>query len=67
MDAVLDRDDEGHVAGSEHWARPARFAPTSSLRFAFDCSSFQVMRHYGLRTGFALDPHFREQGFELVP
>jgi len=32
-----------------------------------DCSSFQVMRQRGLRTAFAFDPHFGEQGFELLP
>jgi predicted nucleic acid-binding protein len=32
-----------------------------------DCSSFELMRHLGLRTAFAFDPHFAEQGFELTP
>jgi predicted nucleic acid-binding protein len=32
-----------------------------------DCCSFHVMRSRGVRTAFAIDPHFREQGFEVVP
>jgi predicted nucleic acid-binding protein len=32
-----------------------------------DCSSFHVMRSRMVRTAFAFDPHFREQGFEVLP
>jgi predicted nucleic acid-binding protein len=32
-----------------------------------DCSSFHTMRTRLLRSAFAFDPHFREQGFELLP
>jgi predicted nucleic acid-binding protein len=32
-----------------------------------DCSSFQVMRARQIRRAFVFDPHFREQGFEVVP
>ena len=32
-----------------------------------DFSSFQVMRRMELRRAFAFDPHFSEQGFEVVP
>jgi predicted nucleic acid-binding protein len=32
-----------------------------------DCSSFHVMRHSMVRTAFAFDPHFREQGFDVLP
>jgi len=32
-----------------------------------DCASFEVMRRLGIRRGFTLDEHFREQGFECVP
>jgi len=32
-----------------------------------DCTSFELMRRLGLTCAFALDPHFREQGFEVVP
>jgi len=29
--------------------------------------SFATMRARGIRTALSLDPHFREQGFELLP
>ena len=32
-----------------------------------DCSSFHVMRKRMVRTAFAFDPHFREQGFDVLP
>ena len=32
-----------------------------------DCSSFHVMRSRIMRTAFAFDPYFREQGFEVLP
>ena len=32
-----------------------------------DCTSFAVMRSLGLRRAFTLDPHFAEQGCEVVP
>jgi len=32
-----------------------------------DCVSFEVMRALGIKTVFAFDPHFTEQGFSVVP
>jgi predicted nucleic acid-binding protein len=32
-----------------------------------DCTSFQLMRRLGVRSAFAFDPHFAEQGFDLRP
>jgi uncharacterized protein len=32
-----------------------------------DCVSFEVMRGLGIKTIFAFDPHFKEQGFTVVP
>jgi predicted nucleic acid-binding protein len=32
-----------------------------------DCTSFAAMRQLGVRRVFALDPHFLEQGFEVLP
>jgi predicted nucleic acid-binding protein len=32
-----------------------------------DFSSFQVMRRMSLRRAFTFDPHFSEQGFEVLP
>ena len=31
-----------------------------------DCVSFAVMRHFGFRTVFTFDRHFREQGFKVL-
>jgi uncharacterized protein len=32
-----------------------------------DCVSFEVMRNLGIRAVFGFDPHFKEQGFTLIP
>ena len=32
-----------------------------------DRSSFHIMRSRMVRTAFAFDPHFRDQGFEVLP
>ena len=32
-----------------------------------DCTSFQIMRRFGVKTVFALDRHFGEQGFTVLP
>jgi predicted nucleic acid-binding protein len=32
-----------------------------------DCTSFVVMRELGIEKAFALDQHFTEQGFRIVP
>ena len=32
-----------------------------------DCVSFEVMRSLGIKTVFAFDRHFREQGFAVIP
>ncbi len=31
-----------------------------------DCVSFKVMRDLGVKKVFAFDPHFKEQGFEVI-
>ena len=31
-----------------------------------DCVSFEVMRNLGIKKVFAFDPHFEEQGFEII-
>ncbi len=32
-----------------------------------DCASFEIMRALGIKTVFAFDPHFSEQGFKCIP
>jgi len=32
-----------------------------------DCISFNMMRRLGIKSAFAFDRHFKEQGFECVP
>ncbi len=32
-----------------------------------DCVSFEIMRALGIKTVFAFDPHFSEQGFRRIP
>jgi predicted nucleic acid-binding protein len=32
-----------------------------------DCVSFELMRRQGITTAFTFDPHFAEQGFEVLP
>jgi predicted nucleic acid-binding protein len=32
-----------------------------------DCVSFEIMRTLGIKTVFAFDPHFTEQGFQCIP
>jgi predicted nucleic acid-binding protein len=32
-----------------------------------DCTSFEIVRRFGLDEVFTFDPHFREQGFKIIP
>jgi predicted nucleic acid-binding protein len=32
-----------------------------------DCTSFEIMRQLGADEAFTFDPHFREQGFKVIP
>jgi predicted nucleic acid-binding protein len=32
-----------------------------------DCTSFELMRRMGVEAAFTFDPHFREQGFMVLP
>ncbi|MBI4826735.1 MAG: PIN domain-containing protein [Nitrospirae bacterium] len=32
-----------------------------------DCTSFEVLRNLGIKTVFAFDAHFKEQGFSCIP
>ncbi|MBM3499651.1 MAG: PIN domain-containing protein [Armatimonadetes bacterium] len=51
-----------------HRAGLAAFLAMNRRRVSLvDCVSFQVMRRLGLTRAFTLDPHFVEQGFEVIP
>ncbi len=32
-----------------------------------DCTSYEIMRQYNLEQVFTYDPHFSEQGFDVIP
>lgn len=32
-----------------------------------DCVSFEIMRTLGIKAAFTFDPHFKEQGFTILP
>ena len=57
-----------------HWVTPAEHdAGVSAVLAAgrrhlslVDCVSFEVMRRLGLSRVFCFDPHFEEQGFEVL-
>jgi len=55
-------------------AEPVHNAGVSALLTAskrklslVDCVSFETMRNSGIKTVFAFDSHFREQGFRCIP
>jgi predicted nucleic acid-binding protein len=58
-----------------HWVSPNLHAAALSALLAadrrrlslVDCTSFEIMRRLGLRTVFAFDCHFAEQGFTCLP
>lgn len=56
------------VTPEEHHAaqRTLLQADRRSLSWV-DCTSFVVMQRFGIETCFAFDPHFAEQGFEVLP
>jgi len=55
------------VDADTHRAGVSAFLSASRRRLSLDdCISFEVMRTSGIRTVFAFDPHFSEQGFKPV-
>jgi len=58
-----------------HWIEPELHASAMSALLAarrrhislVDWTSFELMRRLGIRTAFAFDRHFAEQGFEMLP
>lgn len=48
-------------------AMSALLVANSRALYLIDCTSFEIMRQLGLGTAFTFDPHFSEQGFEVIP
>ncbi|GKT09315.1 type II toxin-antitoxin system VapC family toxin [Desulforhabdus sp. TSK] len=56
------------VAPEVHRSGMGALLSASRRNLSFvDCVSFEVMRSLGIKTVFAFDPHFEEQGFTLIP
>jgi predicted nucleic acid-binding protein len=56
------------VTSSTHRAGVASLLSAARRNLSFvDCVSFEVMRIQGIRSAFTFDPHFKEQGFIVIP
>ena len=56
------------VDESMHKSGVSALLAASRRKLSFvDCVSFETMRHLGIKTTFAFDPHFEEQGYECIP
>lgn len=56
------------ITESDHMHAQNALLATDRRRLSLvDCSSFHVMRSRMVRTAFAFDAHFREQGFDVLP
>lgn len=56
------------VDAALHEAGMSAFLTASRKQLSFvDCVSFELMRKLGIKTAFAFDAHFSEQGFERIP
>ncbi|MCK4729273.1 MAG: PIN domain-containing protein [Desulfobacterales bacterium] len=56
------------VDESMHKSGVSALLAASRRKLSFvDCVSFETMRRLGIKTVFAFDPHFEEQGYECIP
>lgn len=56
------------VSPETHRSGIAALLAASRRNLSFvDCVSFEIMRTLGIKTVFAFDPHFKEQGFRIIP
>ncbi len=56
------------VASDVHRSGIGALLAASRRNLSFvDCVSFEVMRSLGIKTAFAFDAHFKEQGFTVIP
>jgi predicted nucleic acid-binding protein len=75
LGAVASFEENVYPALEIHWVdEPTHDAGVAAVLAAFrrnlglvDCVSFAVMRRAEIRKAFSFDPHFKEQGFEIVP
>jgi uncharacterized protein len=57
-----------YVSPELHRAGVSALLAASRRRLSLvDCISFECLRSLGIRTVFAFDPHFAEQGFRVIP
>jgi predicted nucleic acid-binding protein len=54
-------------AGTHKSAVSALLAASRRKLSLVDCVSFEIMCTLGIKTVFAFDPHFAEQGFKCIP
>lgn len=65
---VLPALDVHRITEDDHLHAQSALLATGRRRLSLvDCSSFHVMRGRMVGRAFAFDPHFREQGFEVLP
>ena len=56
------------VNSGTHHAGISALLSASRRNLSFvDCVSFEVMRSQGIRNAFSFVPHFKEQGFTVIP
>ena len=56
------------VTSEDHNAAALAVLAANRRNLSFvDCTSFRVMRRLGLRSAFAFDRQFRQQGFQVLP
>ncbi|MCK5804131.1 MAG: type II toxin-antitoxin system VapC family toxin [Lentisphaeria bacterium] len=66
VDAVLPPVDVFPVDSKLHSAALSHLLVANRRELSLvDCCSFEIMRNLGVRTAFAFDKHFSEQGFQL--
>ena len=65
---ILPAMDVHWITEADHINAQNALLATDRRKLSFvDCSSFHVMRSLRVRIAFAFDPHFREQGFDVLP
>jgi predicted nucleic acid-binding protein len=56
------------IGAKEHESALAMLLSAGRRKLSFvDCTSFELLRSFGIRRVFAFDRHFREQGCDCLP